>query len=82
MTDMLMTGAVNSGGAALIGALVVVFVKRSLANSDIKNREADKKLNEIAAIINDLKVQVGVVAAQVEGLGKLIDRISQCEKRN
>lgn len=87
ITDVLIGPWGSSAAVSIMGAFLVYFVKRSLNRYDkhIENqyrkignivREDLKKHDELKDVINQIRVDLSVVSTQVEGLGKLIDKIN------
>ncbi len=83
----------QSAFISILGAFLVFFVKRSLVKHDahvtnqykeIANmkKEQLKRHDEIREDINEIRVNLGIVSTQVQGLTKALDKINMngCNK--
>lgn len=72
----LMSVVSGSGGGALISGFMVWFVKRMLVKYDERTKDQYKKMDQVKESMSDLRVQIGIISTQVEGLTRLIDKIN------
>jgi len=73
----ILSGAWGTGGAAVIGAIIIVLVKRMLSTQDKANEKRDHTLELLKDAINGLNTNVAVMNAKIENLGIQIDRINK-----
>ena len=68
----LLSGAWGTGGAAIIGAIVIIFVKRMIAGNDKTNDKRDAAIEELKTAINNLNTNMAVMSIEIKNLGEKI----------
>ena len=72
-----LSGAWGSGGAAVVGAIVVALVRRMLIKQDKENEKRDERLEKLTDAINTFNTTVAVMNTEIKNLGARIDSINK-----
>jgi len=73
----LISGAWGAGGASIVGAFVVLFLKRLIFQYDQKNKEFEDKITTLTNILQDLKISIVQINTEVAHLNKSLDKMER-----
>ena len=78
--ENLIYGAWGAGGAGLVGAMIILFIKRMLNEYEEKHRDFAKKIEGLQVVITELKVVMATMTTEINHINKSLDRGNLTQK--
>ena len=70
----IISGAWGAGGASIIGAFFLLFIRRFLVQYDRKHKAFEDKIESLQGVMTDLKVAIATMTTEISHINKSIDR--------
>ena len=73
----IMSGAWGAGGASLVGAFIILFIRRFINDYDKKTTSLERKITKLDETINHLQITITKLNSDFIYVQKVVDKLDK-----